>query len=899
MAEEKTAAEIRKKAFDEYVAATKAAMADIVHEVVSEMKIAGIEIDETDAVDLVKTDKAAHEIVAKLVDEVTGIVTTIGPPGAIMPSSLSDTKKEPAKKKKGKIDKKVVSFFKAKKPHKDDVKAALALLLHRRVKVTDSLHVHSNMRKGSVDMPLDLNESIPARKAMRYMAYARFAEIKTNEINLTRINKKLTPGLFINKETAERMMNMYNMARLTTLSLPGLTAIPLSAYDDTEYLREIRSGSPLDVALALSMRFHIKMLKQLEKYNREEVRHPFEKHIDYARSFAMDAPKPKFDDEFQKIAAHGGDVDRGEILDTVSLIFSKICEEVVNPDIVTACEHLETMAKDYVPRGKTPKHKEFLTKVIPAALRKAQAHITKTEHPTHFFAYDELSTRDGTNPGIMDLTRFHANIAAIIREHIIGESKRQGYGDEADDSVFAKLFCTDEESKYIEMQERGLVSWGGRKHSLMDKWLERITRGLAAKFIYGSPTFLPTVIAYTMFCVIVKACSLSAWKEQYGKRQDFKERYSDFYEFALSLAATYQHFFYRESPPGVGEGKEAGDMGMTMPKEGKAKESLREKKLRQYEDAMDPDDAEKKEEEGNELPDQEDLDIQFEDVDQFSDPDTSTGSIEDDDYDAMAAALAKMYDEAEEGSDTQTLIASQRNTASQKSKMVRRAQKWDKDKRRSGINDLGPGKCSIIEGEMCQALPGHMIGRRWKSSPIGNIVRSTHRWATDRWIFTERMKGKGVSLLLDGSGSMGIGPTDITRLLQLAPASIFAVYGGGMDAGQVLILARNGMSVDLTDASQLRPHRDGMFWGGNIVDVGALKWLNMQPKPRIWVSDGWVTGINDGQYPSVERACAYELQVGGIQCAHDIDAAIDLTRSITMGTPDYDSLEELVKKGEG
>ena len=32
---------------------------------------------------------------------------------------------------------------------------------------------------------------------------------------------------------------------------------------------------------------------------------------------------------------------------------------------------------------------------------------------------------------------------------------------------------------------------------------------------------------------------------------------------------------------------------------------------------------------------------------------------------------------------------------------------------------------------------------------------------------------------------------------------------------------------------------------GNIVDGPALRWLAQQPEPRIWISDGQVTGTHD------------------------------------------------------
>lgn len=49
--------------------------------------------------------------------------------------------------------------------------------------------------------------------------------------------------------------------------------------------------------------------------------------------------------------------------------------------------------------------------------------------------------------------------------------------------------------------------------------------------------------------------------------------------------------------------------------------------------------------------------------------------------------------------------------------------------------------------------------------------------------------------------------------------------------------------------------RRGRFGGGNVVDLPALEWLARQHAPRIWVSDGRVTGVHDTPCPELWRRC--------------------------------------------
>lgn len=75
--------------------------------------------------------------------------------------------------------------------------------------------------------------------------------------------------------------------------------------------------------------------------------------------------------------------------------------------------------------------------------------------------------------------------------------------------------------------------------------------------------------------------------------------------------------------------------------------------------------------------------------------------------------------------------------------------------------------------------------------------------------------------------------------VKAVPAAVIAVYGGySQTKGAIRVIAKMGRLV--THDREYTP-----VGGMNGVDGPALRWLGMQPLPRIWVSDGIVTGVHD------------------------------------------------------
>jgi hypothetical protein len=137
-----------------------------------------------------------------------------------------------------------------------------------------------------------------------------------------------------------------------------------------------------------------------------------------------------------------------------------------------------------------------------------------------------------------------------------------------------------------------------------------------------------------------------------------------------------------------------------------------------------------------------------------------------------------------------------------------------------------------------------LVPRRGKAGIDGSIPRHFSRWFVDRHILDVRGRRPGGTLLIDGSGSMSWSLEKTRQLIDVCPALTVAIYSSRADnqrAGVLTILARNGRACDPTFDYETK-HWHG---GGNVVDGPALEWLCKQQGPRVWFSDGQVSGSNE------------------------------------------------------
>ena len=122
----------------------------------------------------------------------------------------------------------------------------------------------------------------------------------------------------------------------------------------------------------------------------------------------------------------------------------------------------------------------------------------------------------------------------------------------------------------------------------------------------------------------------------------------------------------------------------------------------------------------------------------------------------------------------------------------------------------------------------------------GAVMSAVYRLPVDGRIFSRSRAHKGGTVLIDLSGSMSLSLDDLDRIVLAAPAATVATYSGNRTSGTLHIVARKGR---VANADGLRLARSS--GSGNIVDGPALQWLAQQQAPRLWVSDGYVTGKHD------------------------------------------------------
>ncbi len=161
---------------------------------------------------------------------------------------------------------------------------------------------------------------------------------------------------------------------------------------------------------------------------------------------------------------------------------------------------------------------------------------------------------------------------------------------------------------------------------------------------------------------------------------------------------------------------------------------------------------------------------------------------------------------------------------------------------------LKPGRMRITRAALTRARKGGLGPRSWRAAREGSVVRYPQRWPFDRAIFRQRARQTRGTVLVDVSGSMSLKPADLDRMLASTRAGlVVAIYSGKGNEGELRVVAdgaRRAADEQLKGAGS-----------GNIVDLPALQWLARQSAPRLWVSDGGVTGIGDQPSRALKEQC--------------------------------------------
>ena len=168
---------------------------------------------------------------------------------------------------------------------------------------------------------------------------------------------------------------------------------------------------------------------------------------------------------------------------------------------------------------------------------------------------------------------------------------------------------------------------------------------------------------------------------------------------------------------------------------------------------------------------------------------------------------------------------------------------------------------------------------RRRSVTDGDIPLRMHRWPTDKAIFTERRGFKRGTVLIDISGSMNLTTQMLQEIVDHIPLATIAVYSSNWNRhipiehesdpwlnyqGRLQIVAHKGRLLNDQALEDLLLESPGQ----NGIDGPALRWLAKQPKPRVWVSDGQVTGRGHSSVELLEecdniRTQAQILRVNG------------------------------------
>jgi hypothetical protein len=143
--------------------------------------------------------------------------------------------------------------------------------------------------------------------------------------------------------------------------------------------------------------------------------------------------------------------------------------------------------------------------------------------------------------------------------------------------------------------------------------------------------------------------------------------------------------------------------------------------------------------------------------------------------------------------------------------------------------------------------------------------------ASDGRAFAHRYRVPGCqgTLLIDCSGSMR-GQVTHERIMDVlvhTPGTTIGLYGGqpGDRSGTLLIVARNGIHAG-------KGVLDNLKNSGNVIDGPALQWLSRQKPPRVWVSDGEVTGIGDQSALNLQTEVELLIRTAHIRHIPTLDA---------------------------
>ena len=181
-------------------------------------------------------------------------------------------------------------------------------------------------------------------------------------------------------------------------------------------------------------------------------------------------------------------------------------------------------------------------------------------------------------------------------------------------------------------------------------------------------------------------------------------------------------------------------------------------------------------------------------------------------------------------------------------------------------NDVVPGIMHIHRPPLVIKIANPELERQTKarSAEEGTEFRYIERFVSDQRVFKRRARKRkgGGTVLLDISSTMSLTNPEVMRIVAGAPdATKVATYCGlAGGTGRLSIVVDKGKRATNKEITN-------RYGNGNVIDVHALDWLSYQPEPRVWFTDGGVTGKGHCTDENYRDVCQTIVQENGIiQC---------------------------------
>jgi hypothetical protein len=120
---------------------------------------------------------------------------------------------------------------------------------------------------------------------------------------------------------------------------------------------------------------------------------------------------------------------------------------------------------------------------------------------------------------------------------------------------------------------------------------------------------------------------------------------------------------------------------------------------------------------------------------------------------------------------------------------------------------------------------------------------------------------------------MNLTSDDLKKILSHSPGAVVACYSGNSHDGVLRVLAQAGRQVE-------EKWIGAPAGGSNVIDKPALDWLSKQPKPRVWVCDGQVTGVGDRQSAINTLECEALCRQRGIVRQDNVGLAVAMLQKL-------------------